>query len=176
MLSTTIGGTPQRYFRELDRAKILEGVTQNMVTPVELVRAVIDGMAARGFGRIVNTTSLSVYVLIPGLDLSSGALADLNSFLASVARTAVDSTSPSTACCARQARHRPAAWVPHEAGTPEDPAAAPRARSASAPTCRQSGWARRRSSARSAPSCARSTGYLTGQNTPFDGGPYVSAF
>ncbi|TIM73688.1 MAG: SDR family NAD(P)-dependent oxidoreductase, partial [Mesorhizobium sp.] len=69
------GGPPLRDFRELDREKILEGVTQNMVTPVELVQAVIDGMAERGFGRIVNITSLSVYVPIPGLDLSSGARA-----------------------------------------------------------------------------------------------------
>ena len=64
------GGPPLRDFRTLDREKILEGVTQNMVTPIELVQAVIDGMAARGFGRIVNITSLSVYVPIPGLDLS----------------------------------------------------------------------------------------------------------
>ena len=69
------GGPPLRDFRELDRAKILEGVTQNMVTPIELVQAVLDGMAKRGFGRIVNITSLSVYVPIPGLDLSSGARA-----------------------------------------------------------------------------------------------------
>ncbi|TIX52880.1 MAG: SDR family NAD(P)-dependent oxidoreductase, partial [Mesorhizobium sp.] len=67
------GGPPLRDFRELNREKILEGVTQNMVTPVELVQVVIDGMAERGFGRIVNITSLSVYVPIPGLDLSSGA-------------------------------------------------------------------------------------------------------
>ncbi|TIY08712.1 MAG: SDR family NAD(P)-dependent oxidoreductase, partial [Mesorhizobium sp.] len=56
------GGPPLRDFRELNREKILEGVTQNMVTPVELVQAVIDGMAERGFGRIVSITSLSVYV------------------------------------------------------------------------------------------------------------------
>ena len=62
------GGPPYRDFRELDRAKILEGVTNNMVTPIELVKAVIDGMATRGFGRIVNITSLSVYMPIPGLD------------------------------------------------------------------------------------------------------------
>jgi len=84
------GGPPLRDFRELDRAKILEGVTQNMVTPIELVQAVIDGMAKRGFGRIVNITSLSVYVPIPGLDLSSGARAGLTSFLAGVARTVID--------------------------------------------------------------------------------------
>ena len=66
---------------------ILDGVTQNMITPIELIKAVIDGMAERGFGRIVNITSLSVYVPIPGLDVSSGARAGLTSFLAGVART-----------------------------------------------------------------------------------------
>jgi 3-oxoacyl-[acyl-carrier protein] reductase len=70
------GGPPRRSFRELDREKILEGVTQNMVTPLELVRAVIDGMAERGFGRIVNITSLSVYVPIPGLDASEAWIPD----------------------------------------------------------------------------------------------------
>ncbi|RUW17778.1 SDR family NAD(P)-dependent oxidoreductase, partial [Mesorhizobium sp. M4B.F.Ca.ET.013.02.1.1] len=84
------GGPPLRDFRTLDREKIIEGVTQNMVTPIELIQAVIDGMAKRGFGRIVNITSLSVYVPIPGLDLSSGARAGLTSFLAGVARTVVD--------------------------------------------------------------------------------------
>lgn len=81
------GGPPFRDFRELDRAKMLEGVTQNMVTPIELIQAVIDGMASRGFGRIVNITSMSVYQPISGLDLSSGARAGLTAFLAGVART-----------------------------------------------------------------------------------------
>lgn len=81
------GGPKLRDFRELDRAAILDGVTQNMVTPIELIRAVIDGMAERGFGRIVNITSLSVLQPIPGLDLSSGARAGLTAFLAGVART-----------------------------------------------------------------------------------------
>ena len=62
-----------------------------MITPIELIQAVIDGMAERGFGRIVNITSLSVYVPIPGLDVSSGARAGLTSFLAGVARTVADS-------------------------------------------------------------------------------------
>ncbi len=55
------GGPKPRDFRELERDAIIAGVTQNMVTPIELIRAVIDGMAERGFGRIVNITSLSVY-------------------------------------------------------------------------------------------------------------------
>ena len=81
------GGPPLKDFRQLDRAAMLEGVTQNMVTPIELIQAVIDGMAERGFGRIVNITSLSVYQPIPGLDLSSGARAGLTAFLAGVAHT-----------------------------------------------------------------------------------------
>ena len=84
------GGPPLRDFRELDRDAILAGVTQNMVTPIELIQKVIDGMAERGFGRIVNITSLSVYQPILGLDLSSGARAGLTSFLAGVARSVVD--------------------------------------------------------------------------------------
>ena len=69
--STTMAARPFATFSELDREAILEGVTNNMVAPLELIQAVIGGMAERGFGRIVNITSLSVYVPIPGLDLSS---------------------------------------------------------------------------------------------------------
>ena len=84
------GGPPRRDFRELDRAAMLEGVVQNMVTPIELIQSTMDGMAERGFGRIVNITSLSVYTAIEGLDLSSGARAGLSSFLAGVARSVAD--------------------------------------------------------------------------------------
>ncbi|MCG6859292.1 MAG: SDR family oxidoreductase [Salaquimonas sp.] len=81
-------GPPLRDFRELTRTEMLEGVARNMVTPIELIQKVIDGMAARGFGRIINITSGSVYTPIPGLDLSSGARAGLTAFLAGVARSA----------------------------------------------------------------------------------------
>ena len=80
------GGPPPADFRKLDRAAILEGVAQNMVTPIELIQRVIDGMVARRFGRIVNITSASVLTPIAGLDLSSGARAGLTAFLAGVAR------------------------------------------------------------------------------------------
>ena len=80
------GGPPRRGFRELDRQKILDGVVNNMVTPIELATAVIDGMGERGFGRIINITSSSVVAPIEGLDLSSGARAGLTAFLAGVSR------------------------------------------------------------------------------------------
>ncbi|WP_257893288.1 SDR family oxidoreductase [Gymnodinialimonas phycosphaerae] len=57
-----------------------------MLTPIELIQRVIDGMAERGFGRIVNITSISVKMPVSGLDLSSGARAGLTAFLAGVAR------------------------------------------------------------------------------------------
>ncbi|MBZ8135297.1 SDR family oxidoreductase [Afifella sp. IM 167] len=79
-------GPPLRGFRELTREDMLAGATQNMVTPIELIQAVADGMVARRFGRIVNITSLSVLMPIPGLDLSSGARAGLTAFLAGVCR------------------------------------------------------------------------------------------
>ena len=41
------GGPPFRNFRQLGREDLLRGVTMNMVTPIELIQRVIDGMAAR---------------------------------------------------------------------------------------------------------------------------------
>ncbi|MCR6660902.1 MAG: SDR family oxidoreductase [Asticcacaulis sp.] len=81
------GGPPYRDFRQIDRAAMLEGVTGNMVTPIELVQQVIDGMVERRFGRIVNITSGSVKMPLGGLDLSSGARLGLTGFLAGVARS-----------------------------------------------------------------------------------------
>jgi 3-oxoacyl-[acyl-carrier protein] reductase len=84
------GGPPVRNFRELDREAMLTGITMNMVTPIELIQKVIDSMIARGFGRIVNITSLSVKMPITGLDLSSGARAGLTAFMAGVSRGVAD--------------------------------------------------------------------------------------
>ncbi|TPI68131.1 SDR family oxidoreductase [Mesorhizobium sp. B3-1-3] len=170
------GGPPLRDFRELDRTKILEGVTQNMVTPIELVQAVIDGMAKRGFGRIVNITSLSVYVPIPGLDLSSGARAGLTSFLAGVARTVIDRNVTINSLLPGKLdtdRLR----GPHEAGTEEDPAAAAarKARISADVPAKRLGTPEEFGQI-CAFLCSVHAGYLTGQNIPVDGGLYVSAF
>jgi 3-oxoacyl-[acyl-carrier protein] reductase len=84
------GGPPFRDFRELDRQALLAGVTTNMVTPIELIQRVIDGMGERRFGRIVNITSVSVKMPLAGLDLSSGARAGLTAFVSGVARSVAD--------------------------------------------------------------------------------------
>jgi len=80
------GGPPPADFRALGREQLLAGIEANMLTPIAMVQAVIDGMIARGFGRIVNITSGSVKMPIAGLDLSSGARLGLTGFLAGVAR------------------------------------------------------------------------------------------
>lgn len=78
------GGPRRRPFEELTRENMIEGVIQNLVTPVELIQAVVNNMVDGQFGRIVNITSLSVKRPIEGLDLSSGARAGLTALLAGV--------------------------------------------------------------------------------------------
>ncbi|MGX1742796.1 SDR family oxidoreductase [Bosea sp. NPDC055353] len=80
------GGPPPKPFRQVTREGLLEGVVQNMATPLELVQRVIDGMVERGFGRIINITSASVVTPLTGLDVSSAARAGLTAFLSGVAR------------------------------------------------------------------------------------------
>ena len=170
------GGPPLRPFSALDRKAILEGVTNNMVAPLELIQAVIGGMAERGFGRIVNITSLSVYVPIPGLDLSSGARAGLTSFLAGVARTVADRNVTINHMLPGKLdtdRLR----GPHEPGSVEDPAAgaARRARLAAEVPAKRLGTPEEFGQI-CAFLCSVHASYLTGQNIPVDGGLYVSAF
>ena len=169
-------GPKLRDFRELDRQAILDGVTQNMVTPIELIQKVIDGMAERGFGRIVNITSLSVRMPIEGLDLSSGARAGLTAFMAGVCRQLAphgitannllpgkmdtDRLKGGFQRAARQSgkdiekiRAEQAAEIPAQRfGTAEE----------FGQTC--------------AFLCSRQAGYITGQNILMDGGLFPSAF
>lgn len=81
------GGPPLKDFRELDHDAIIAGVEMNMVSPIAMIQAVIDGMCERKFGRIVNITSGSVKSPIYGLDLSSAARGGLTAFVAGVARS-----------------------------------------------------------------------------------------
>ncbi|WPB56044.1 SDR family oxidoreductase [Xylophilus sp. GOD-11R] len=86
---TNAGGPPPGDFRDWDRDAWIKAVDANMITPIELIKATIDGMAARGFGRIVNITSSSVKSPIEALGLSNGARSGLTGFVAGVARSAV---------------------------------------------------------------------------------------
>ena len=83
---TNAGGPPPGDFRNWDREDWLKAVDANMLTPIELIKATIDGMAARGFGRVVNITSSSVKAPIEILGLSNGARSGLTGFVAGIAR------------------------------------------------------------------------------------------
>ncbi|MEI6482486.1 MAG: SDR family oxidoreductase, partial [Betaproteobacteria bacterium] len=83
---TNAGGPPSGDFREWDREAWIKAVDANMLTPIELMKATIDGMASRGFGRIVNITSSAVKAPIDILGLSNGARSGLSGFVAGLSR------------------------------------------------------------------------------------------
>ena len=176
ILITNAGGPPYRDFRELDRDAMLTGVTWNMVTPIELIQRTVDGMAGRGFGRILNITSISVRMPVFGLDLSSGARAGLTAFLAGVCRSVagkgvtinhiqpgffdtdryrggIEAAAAAQGISYDEANAQRLATVPAgRAGTPEEFGEA------------------------AAFLCSRQAGYITGQSLLLDGGVYNSAF
>jgi 3-oxoacyl-[acyl-carrier protein] reductase len=84
---TNAGGPPPGDFRNWERDDWMKAVDANMLTPIELIKATVDGMAARGFGRIINITSSAVKAPIDILGLSNGARSGLTGFVAGVART-----------------------------------------------------------------------------------------
>ena len=86
---TNAGGPPTGDFRSWDRDAWIRAVDANMLTPIELIKATVDGMAARGFGRIVNITSSAVKAPIDILGLSNGARSGLTGFVAGVARSGI---------------------------------------------------------------------------------------
>jgi len=88
---TNAGGPPPGDFRDWDRDAWVKAVDANMLTPIELIKATVDGMAQRGFGRIVNITSSSVKSPIDILGLSNGARSGLTGFVAGVARSGIAS-------------------------------------------------------------------------------------
>jgi len=86
ILVNNAGGPPAGDFRQWERDDWIRALDANMLTPIALIRAVVDGMAARRFGRIVNITSASVKSPIPTLGMSNGARAGLTGFVGGLAR------------------------------------------------------------------------------------------
>lgn len=85
------GGPPPGDFRAWDRDAWIAALDANMLTPIALIKATVDGMAQRGFGRIVNITSGAVKAPISNLGLSNGARSGLTGFVAGVARSSIAS-------------------------------------------------------------------------------------
>jgi 3-oxoacyl-[acyl-carrier protein] reductase len=172
ILVNNAGGPPPGDFRDWAEDDWHRAVQNNMIAPILLIKAVIDPMIARGFGRIVNITSAAVKAPYPALGLSNGARAGLTGFVAGLARQVVrhgvtinnllpgsHDTDRLRAVIARDAAAR---QVPFEAayerartaevagrfGTPEEFGA----------TC--------------AFLCSAQAGFITGQNLLVDGGYY----
>jgi len=176
ILVTNAGGPPPGDFRKFAREDWLKAVSANMLTPIELIRATVDGMISRRFGRIVNITSSAVKAPIGELALSNGARSGLTGFVAGLARETVahnvtinnllpgrfwtDRLISNTEFLAKEQgktpeevkREREKAIPARRFGTPEEFGDA----------C--------------AYLCSAQAGYITGQNFLIDGGIYPGTF
>ncbi len=176
ILVNNAGGPPPGDFRDWGREDWIAAVEANMLTPIELIKATVDGMMEREFGRIVNITSSAVKAPISVLGLSNGARSGLTGFVAGIARETVRHNvtinnllpgmfdtdrlnSNFTAVADREGRSldevRDARREATPAGRFGDPAEFGR-------TC--------------AFLCSGHAGYITGQNVLIDGGAYPGTF
>ncbi len=89
ILINNAGGPPPGDFRDWSRADWIKALDANMLTPIELIKATVDGMIERKFGRIVNITSAAVKAPIDVLGLSNGARSGLTGFVAGLARKTI---------------------------------------------------------------------------------------
>ena len=177
ILVNNAGGPPPGDFREWDRDAWIKALDANMLTPIELIKATVDKMAERGFGRVVNITSGAVKAPIDVLGLSNGARSGLTGFVAGLARSTLAARNVTingllpgsfdtdrlrtTARPRRQARGKTI-----EASS----------RRASAPMPARRFGNAEEFGAVCAFLCSVHAGYITGQNLLIDGGAYPGTF
>ncbi|WP_413992603.1 SDR family oxidoreductase [Labrys okinawensis] len=176
ILVNNAGGPPPGDFRDWQREDWLKALDANMLTPIELIKAVVDGMIGRRFGRIVNITSSAVKSPIPTLGLSNGARSGLTGFLGGLARqvapynVTINNLLPGSFLTDRL-RNMSVAAAQENGLTPEEEMA---------------------ESTRAIPAgrfgdpaefgdacvflCASSSGYIVGQNLLLDGGAFRASF
>lgn len=174
---TNAGGPPTGDFRDWDRDAWIRAVDANMLTPIALIQATVDGMAARGFGRIVNITSSAVKAPIDILGLSNGARSGLTGFVAGVARSRIASrgVTINNLLPGKFDTDRLAATVTAAAGkTGQRVEDVRQAQQAQIPAGRY-GTAQE-FGAICAFLCSQHAAYITGQNVLADGGAYPGTF
>jgi 3-oxoacyl-[acyl-carrier protein] reductase len=176
ILINNAGGPPTGDFREWDREVWMKAIVGNMLTPIELIKATVDGMIARRFGRIVNITSTSVKAPLAPLGLSNGARAGLTGFIAGLARQTVkhnvtiNNLLPGSFLTDRT--RQTLAGFARQAGVTEEEAKANRLKSI--PAGRLGDPAEFGDAC--AYLCSAQASYVTGQNFLIDGGAYPGTF
>jgi 3-oxoacyl-[acyl-carrier protein] reductase len=176
ILVNNAGGPPPGDFRSFSREDWLRAIDANMLTPIELIKATVDGMVARKFGRVVNITSSAVKAPIDYLSLSNGARSGLTGFAAGVARATVrhnvtiNGLLPGSIDTDRLAQ----TTIMSARSSGRDIADLRREREAEIPagrfgTIEEFGHA-------CAFLCSAHAGYITGQNLLIDGGNYPGTF
>ena len=178
ILINNAGGPPPGDFRDWDREAWIKALDANMLTPIELIKATVDQMAGRGFGRIVNITSAAVKAPIDVLGLSNGARSGLTGFVAGVARqtriaganVTINNLMPGPFDTDRL--RGPSAAAAKAQGIPVEEWLAKRRK---ANPTQRFGNAEEFGSV-CAFICSVHAGYLTGQNVLLDGGAYPGTF
>jgi len=178
ILVNNAGGPAPGDFRDWDRATWMAALDANMLTPIELIKATVDGMAERGFGRVVNITSAAVKSPIDVLGLSNGARSGLTGFVAGLARqpalaarnVTLNNLLPGAFDTERL--HKTLAAGGAKVGQSAEEFAAKRRAAVPAQrfgTAQEFG-------AVCAMLCSAQAAYLTGQNILLDGGAYPGVF
>ena len=174
ILVNNAGGPPPGDFRDWSREDWIRALDANMLTPIALMRAVVDGMCERRFGRIVNITSASVKSPIPALGMSNGARAGLTGFSAGLARqvarhnVTINGLLPGPFLTDRlrstAARHAAEAGIPIETVLAERAKTTPAGRIGDPAEFGDA----------CVFLCAASSGFIVGQNLVLDGGGFNS--
>jgi len=178
ILVNNAGGPPAGDFRDWGRDQWIAALDANMLAPIELIKATVDGMAERGFGRVVNITSGAVKAPIDTLGLSNGARSGLTGFVAGLARQSrlagrnvtINNLLPGAFDTERLQKNFAASAA--RTGQAADDFAAKRR--AGIPAQRFGTAAE--FGAICAMLCAEQSSYLTGQNILLDGGAYPGTF
>lgn len=176
ILVNNAGGPPPGDFRNFSREDWIRAIDANMLTPIELIKATVDAMIERRFGRIVNITSSAVKAPIDILGLSNGARSGLTGFVAGLARKTVqhnvtiNNLLPGVFETDRLRRTIEAAagqqGVSYEVALQRRVATVPAGRMGNAQEFGQA----------CAYLCSAQASYVTGQNFLIDGGAYPGTF
>ena len=176
ILINNAGGPAPGDFRQWDRDTWIKALDANMLTPIELIKATVDGMIERKFGRIVNITSGAVKAPIDILGLSNGARSGLTGFVAGLSRAVAKNnvTINNLLPGPFETDRLRANFAFNAKKTGKTPEALAAERAAANPSGRFG--TSEEFGAACAFLCSQHAGFITGQNWLLDGGAYPGTF